>query len=191
MKKIIIGLVGPIASGKGEVANFFRQNNFSYFSLSDRVREEAKKRELKIERETLQNVGDSLRKEFGNDILAKRTAAMIKQKNSRIIIDSIRNPGEIKFLKDNLEIFIIGVTASKEIRLERFLKRNRLSDPKTKEDFYKVDSRDSGEEQELHGQQVQTCLKMSDLVIENNGTFDDLKNKIEIIFKNISKDNLV
>lgn len=182
MKQIIIGLVGPIASGKGEVAKFFREKNFSYFSLSDRVREEAKARNLELERETLQNIGDDLRKKYGNNVLALRTTEMIKENDNNIVIDSIRNPGEAISLKEKLNIFIIGITAPREIRLNWFLKRSRESDPKTKEDFYKVDERDSGEGQEAHGQQVGACLKMADLIVENIGTLEELNNKIKAIF---------
>ncbi|TSC96365.1 MAG: Dephospho-CoA kinase [Parcubacteria group bacterium Athens1014_10] len=184
MFRLIIGLVGPIASGKGEAAKFFQDAGFVYLSLSDRVREEAKNRGLALERETLQNIGDNLRKEFGKDVLAKKTAAMINNEETRnIVIDSIRNPGEINFLKDKLDIFIIGITASRETRLEWYLKRNRDSDPKKAEDFYKVDSRDLGSGQEVHGQQVEACLEMSDLIIENNGRIEDLRKKLEEILK--------
>lgn len=185
-RKMVIGLVGPIASGKGEIANFLRQKGFSYFSLSERVREETSKRGLILEREMLQNVGDSLRKEFGNDVLAKRTLELIEEApNSNIVIDGIRNPAEIVFLKENLNIFLVGVTAPREIRLKFYLERNRDSDPKKAEDFYKVDERDSGRNQESYGQQVGICLKKSDFIIENTGTLKDLKIKIEKLLEKL------
>ncbi len=186
MKRAIIGLAGPIAGGKGEVAKILKEKGFIYFSLSDRVREETARKGLKMERETLQNVGDSLRKEFGNDILAKRTSELIEKiSNSNIVIDGIRNPGEIVFLKEKLNIFLIGVTAPREIRLKLYLGRNRDSDPKKAEDFYKVDERDLGKNQEAHGQQVGICLEKCNFIIENTGTLDDLKIKVEKLLEGL------
>jgi dephospho-CoA kinase len=43
MRKVI-GLTGTIASGKGTLAEFLKGKGYSYFSLSDILREEATKR---------------------------------------------------------------------------------------------------------------------------------------------------
>ena len=37
--QIVIGLVGPIASGKGTISEYLKSQGFVYFSLSDVVRE--------------------------------------------------------------------------------------------------------------------------------------------------------
>ncbi len=47
MKKIayLIGLTGTNGAGKGEVASFFMKKGYAYFSLSDVIREELKKKQ--------------------------------------------------------------------------------------------------------------------------------------------------
>lgn len=175
--KIVVGLVGQMGSGKGEFSKFLREKGFTHYSLSDRVREEAKRRNLEPKRETLQDIGDALRKEFGNDILARKTEEIIAQSDNRlIVIDSIRNPGEVKYLKKKLGVYILGITAYPSVRLKRYLASANY-DPKTSEAFFKASRRDSGEEEENYGQQVGACLKMTDSIIENNGSLEELREK--------------
>jgi dephospho-CoA kinase len=178
-RKIVVGLTGPIASGKEIVSKVLKEKGFEYYSLSHRVREEAKSRGLEPTRETLQNVGDSLRVKFDGAVLAQRTADIFRTiPNPLILVDSIRNPAEIEYLRQEFNAKIIGVTASEETRFQRVLARNRDSDPKTFEEFVKAARRDQGLGQEELGQQVKTCLKLSDVVIENNGTVEELVKKV-------------
>lgn len=175
MDRTIFGLVGPIASGKQVLADFLKERGFRYISLSDEVREEALDRGLATKRENLQNVGNSLRREFGLDILAVRALAKIDPETKLLVVDSIRNVGEISYLRRHLPIKIIGIDAPAEIRLERFLARAlvRHEDGITAEDFWKADRRDRGENTTT-GQQVDLCLLGSDIVIDNQ-----FKNKDE------------
>ncbi len=55
--QIVIGLVGPIASGKGTISEYLKSQGFVYFSLSDVVREETVARGLEMSRKNLQDVG--------------------------------------------------------------------------------------------------------------------------------------
>jgi len=50
---IIIGITGTNASGKDTAADFFKAQGFNIFSLSDILREEARRRDLAISRENL------------------------------------------------------------------------------------------------------------------------------------------
>lgn len=168
MDRNIFGLVGPIASGKQVLADFLKERGFVYVSLSDEVRKETKKRGLSIVRENLQNVGNALRQEFGNDVLARRALATFNQEIDLLVVDSIRNYAELELLRKLLPIKIIGVDAPAELRLERYLARasERHEDGITAEDFWKADKRDRGENM-ASGQQVDICLLGSDLVIDN------------------------
>lgn len=168
MDRYIFGLVGPIASGKQVLADFLKVRGYIYVSLSDEVRKETKKRGLSIVRENLQDVGNALRRELGNDILARRALATISQETDLLVVDSIRNYAEIEYLRKHLPIKIIGVDAPAELRLARYLARakERHEDGITEEDFWRADKRDRGENTDS-GQQVDICLLGSDLVINN------------------------
>ena len=77
---MIIGLTGRIAGGKGVASDFFRAKGFEYLSLSNEVREEANKRGLPLERKSLQDLGNLMRKEEGSSVLAKRVIKKIKKR---------------------------------------------------------------------------------------------------------------
>ena len=102
-----------------------------------------------------------------------------------IIIDGIRNPAEIEFLKKNSNFILIGVKASRELRFKRVLLRGKKWDPKTYEDFLKVDRRDIGIGQNKSGQQVGKCLAYCDYMLTNNKDVKDFQGKVEKLMKKI------
>lgn len=183
MNRIIIGLVGPMCSGKGIVGKHLKDLGFEYQSLSDRVREETRARGLPVIRENLQDVGNDLRDRFGGSVLAKRTLEILDGFQGNLVIDAIRNPAEIEFLKQVYDISIIAIDASREDRLQWYLERSseRGEDGVTPEDFYKADSRDTGIGEPENGQQVARCLEMSDIVFVNKGSKEELFLDIEIL----------
>jgi dephospho-CoA kinase len=184
---MIIGLTGRIASGKGVISDFLKENGLEYLSLSQEVREEAKTRGIPIERKYLQDLGNQMRGEEGLEVLAKRAIKKIDT-NKNYIIDAIRNTGEVYELKRVFQnnFYLIGVDADSEMRWRNMQNRGKESDPKTFEGFLEIDKRDF-EENEGNGQQVKKCMELANYHILNNGTIEDLKDKIKIIYQEIKK----
>ncbi len=183
---MIIGLTGSLAAGKEVVSDFFKEKNFVYFSLSQEVRSVAKERGIELTRKNLQDLGNELRETEGIGVLAKRILNKIKENsNPNIIVDGIRNPAEIDVLKELNNFFLIAVDAPKKIRFDRFVKRNRESDPKIWEEFLKVDARDKGEGESETGQGVGKCMGRADFTLENNSTLEEIQNKLEILYPNL------
>lgn len=185
---LTLGVVGQIASGKGVLVNWLTGHlGFVSFSLSSIVHAELEKKgKAKFTRQTLQDVGDELRREYGDDVLAQRIIKAInEQKKDRIVIEGIRNPGEIEFLKKNSNFILIGVKANRELRFKRVLSRGKKWDPKNYEEFLKVDRRDLGVGQKKSGQQVGKCLAYCDYVLTNNKDVGDYEKKIKKIIKEL------
>lgn len=184
MKPIIIGLVGEASSGKGEIAKLLQPNGFAYFSLSDSLRKIATSLHLPHDREILINIGNTLRDTFGTNILARGAQRWINDTgNTRVIIDSIRNPGEVLFLQQELGAFVIGVTMSPEKRFELIRERKRPGDPQTWEEFQRLFSLEQGIGEKSSGIQVKQCLDLTDATIQNEGTIGDLHTQVrEFLF---------
>ena len=178
---MIIGLTGKNAAGKGELAKHIHSKGFVYLSLSDALREEATERGLSHSRDTLISLGNELRKKFGNGILAERINEKIKKEKDEgkndFVIDSIRNPGEIEELRKNEGFLLVGVVTDQKIRFQRLLKRGRLGDATTFEEFKRQEDKENNDE--ASGQQLDRCLEMSDSIIKNDGTISELHQKIE------------
>lgn len=179
MIKQIIGLTGPIRAGKSSVLNLLEEKGYKGYRFSDAINKEIKKRGKKIERKLQQDIGNEFRKKFGGDYWAKKLLKIASRENTeKIIVDGIRNPAEIKFLKRNGAI-IIGVNAGDEIRKKRFLE--------TEKDFELVNKRDRGVGENEFGQQVKECLDLSDIVIMNNySSIEPLKKDVDKILLKIS-----
>lgn len=184
---LIVGVVGQIASGKGILVNYLTSHfGFTSFSLSTIVHTELEKKGIKkYTRQLLQDEGDNLRREFGDDILARRASneSHWSNKSNRIIIEGIRNPGEIKFFKKNKNFILLGVKASRRLRFQRLISRDKKWDPKTYKDFLKVDRRDIGVDQNKSGQQVGKCLAYCDYILTNNKDVKDFEKKVEKLFR--------
>lgn len=189
---VYVGVVGQIAVGKGVLVEYLlKKLGFVSFSLSSILHEELKKRGInEFTRETLQDIGDQLRKRYGDDVLARRAIEVLKKHGEKhVVIEGIRNPGEIEFLKKNPAFILIGVKASRELRFNRLQQRAKPWDPKNWSDFVKVDRRDLGVGQKKSGQQVGKCLAYCDYVLTNNKDKKDFERKVKELMKKVFKIN--
>lgn len=186
---MIIGLTGRIAGGKGVASDFFKENGFEYLSLSNEVREEAKKRNLPLERKALQDLGNLMRKEKGSAALAKKIIKKINNKKN-YVVDGIRNSGEVEELKKvfKSKFILISVDADLKIRWRNAQNRAKESDPKSFEEFLEADKRDF-EENSDNGQQVKKCMSMADYNLLNNGTIQELREQLELVYKQLNSGN--
>ncbi|MFC1614193.1 AAA family ATPase [Gemmatimonadota bacterium] len=174
---MVIGLTSRNAAGKDEVANYLvERRGFSYFSLSDILRDELARRDLPISRENLIETGNSLRKKRGPGVLAELALETLKNEEKAVVV-SIRNPGEVEVLRRKQDFILVGVDAPLELRFERARARGRPEDPSSLEKFV------AQERAELagsaHQQQLDACFAMSDRVLVNDGSLEDLYRKVE------------
>lgn len=168
---VIIGLTGPFGSGCSYVAkNHIEKYGYKYLSLSSVLKEEFQKQgKTGIElRNNLQEFGNSLRKERGNDYLSKKIYEKIEEDQDckKWVIDSIRNTHEIEYFKRKAgQFFLISIWADKSTRWDRVSKKYNYN----QQGFYDDDSRDSNENIE-NGQQISLCYQMADVVVLNEKT---------------------
>ncbi|MFH1284058.1 MAG: AAA family ATPase [Candidatus Peregrinibacteria bacterium] len=188
---MIIGLTGSMGCGKGEVVKILEKEGFSYITLSSMVREEARKRGVPEEREVLMEVGNSMRAKEGSGVLGKRALNHIQNsENDKWVVDGIRNPAEITELKKSDAVYIVGVNADKYILVERILSRQRESDPKAEDEILSRIERELGKGESEDGQQVGKCIELADIVIDNEGTLEELSQKFMEYYNSVRTDGL-
>jgi len=184
---MIIGFTGRMAAGKGFITEHLQSRGFHRFSLSDEVREEAKKREIPFEREKLQFLGNELRMKYGDGVLAKRTLQKLENLEGDFVIEGIRNPAEIKELKKHGEFFLIALDAPRKLRYQRFVSKKRENiDPMTWEEFLIVDDRDFGKGQDKSGQNTGKCMELADFSLFNDSDEGSFSEKINEILEQIT-----
>ena len=91
---MIVGITGPLASGKNVLVQMFVEKGFKRITLSEEVREEARKKGIEIERTNLQDLGNEMRQLYGPGHWARRLIAKIDA-GKNYVIEGIKNPGEI------------------------------------------------------------------------------------------------
>ena len=182
---MIIGLTGANASGKGEEGSYLKSKGFKYYSLSDILREEARAKGVEPSRENLIKLGNELREKNGPSVLANLAIKKIADKNDRVVIDSIRNPFEIKAFRKLKGFTLIGVDAPLEMRFERAVARNRPGDPETLEEFVEKEKKENASVST--NQQLENCLKAADVVIINDSSMEDFRKKINEAIAKIQK----
>lgn len=186
----VIGVTGTIVCGKEYIKELIVKKFDSYqVSLSGAIRGEMEKKKLgrEFSRKTLQDMGNELRQKYGAHILAKVSTEFMPRAKPVMIVDGIRNPGEVEYLKKTYknDFILVGVDAPQRLRFERVQKRNRPLDPKTWEDFVALDERDQGKDEPPYGQQVRKCIEMADILIENDGDEAKLNEKMQELFSKI------
>ncbi len=182
MNKIILGLVGEIASGKGTVVNYLASKyNASQHKFSTSLRDLLQRLYLEVNRQNMQNISTVLREHFGQDLLAKVIAEDVaSDKNQFIIIDGVRRFSDITYLKKIPEFKLIYVQTDIKKRYERIIERQENTDDqfKTFEQFEK----DNQAETE---QEILKVAEIADYVINNNGTTEELHQQVNEIISDL------
>lgn len=165
---MIIGLTGPMASGKSTVVDALKKRNFKHITLSGIVREECRRKGLEEVRDNLMATGNGLREEFGAGVLGKKALEKIQEEGGEDwIVDGIRNPAEVNELRAHPHFVLVANTAPENLLISRILSRERADDTLEKEAIKLKLRREMGEGEPPEGQQVAQCIELADYVFEN------------------------
>jgi len=170
----VIGFTGALGSGCSYLARgLHKHHGYVYCSLSKPIHDHAKDVGFKETTENLQNLGNELRETFGRGFLA---SAALHEVSSRlppigssgrpvgIVVDGIRNTGEIDALQQLPNFYLISVQAGTSIRQSRTIGAGKRFTSLAQ--FEKADARDR-DEQTDHGQQVKECNYRADIIVIN------------------------
>jgi dCMP deaminase len=177
---LIVGLTGPNAAGKGEVAVYLADLGFKVHSLSDVIRDEARDQGLPPTREHLIRIGNDLRREGGPGVLAERIGARL---GSRDVVDSIRNPREVEALRRIDGFVLLAVTAPTSLRFRRSLFRARPGDPGTLEQFEEREAQENT--CDPRAQQLGATSALADHVVRNDGDIAALRRQVDGVLQKL------
>lgn len=179
-----IGLTGRICAGKDVTSNYLKLKGFEKYLTRDEVTEEVLARGLEPTRSNLILVGRDVWANQGVDAWIKRIYEKSQSiGQEKIVIDALRHPGEVDFLKSKSG-YLISLDAPQELRYERWKSRKRPGDPQSFEEFQKIDSLDYDEGKEL-GYRVKDCMEMADFSIYNDSSVLDLYRNINDVLEQI------
>ncbi len=177
----IIGVSGTNGSGKDTIGEYLqKEKDFLFVPATDILREEARKRDLPLERENLRAISAEWRRAHGLGFLMDKAVEQAGEECKGVAIASLRNPGEADRVHE-LGGTVIWVDADPKIRYERVQNRQRSSeDQKTFEEFMQEEQDEashSGDEATLNTLAVKA---KADICIDNNfSTIEDFEKAIE------------
>jgi dephospho-CoA kinase len=184
MPKIIIGFVGPIASGKDVSKKYIEEKyGASSYKFSAVLRDILNRLYLPINRENMQDLSLDLRNRFGSDILAKVITEDAKNdKDEIVIVDGVRRMDDIIHLNGLPEFNLISIDSDINTRYERTKARNEnLGDDKKTFDEFLADCDKEAEKE------IPLVMSKSAYQVKNDGTLQDLYAQLDEIFLKIKR----
>jgi dCMP deaminase len=173
---MIIGVTGSYGAGKDSVAEILQQMNFYHVSLSDMIREEARKRKIELTRDNLIKLGNDLRTSFGAEVLARRALEKVRE-GENYVFTSVRNPAEVELLQKREDFLMIKVVAPEEVRLKRLVARSREEDPTTLAEMRAKAAKENTSNP--NSQQLLKVASMAKVTINNDADLEALKKKVQ------------
>ena len=169
---VVIVLVGLARSGKDSTADYIVERfGYTKYVFSSILADLLKEKNLKPNKEAMLELGSMLRRQEGMDVVAKKLAQKIKEKDKFILVGP-RSIEEINYFNEKFpNLKIIRVVSRKD---ERFERRSNF-DPQTEEAFYHRD------ESDLEKKGMQKVLDAATLQINNFGTLEELNNEVESV----------
>ncbi len=178
MNKIIIGLVGEAASGKGTVASFLNDKyGASTHTFSRSMKDCLVRLYLPLSRENMSKFSTLTRQAFGEDLFAHVVAGDCERdEHSIIVVDGIRLKADMVALKRFSGFHLIYVTAPIETRWQRARNRGEKAGESemTLEDFKREELLPT----ELA---IKAIGEGAEFTIDNGGRIDDLEASITSI----------
>ena len=181
---IIIWITWTLGAGKGTISDYLIKKWFNHYSVSDYIVEEIKKRGLEVNRDSMYQVGWDMKQKSWPDFIVKELYKRAKATEKNAVIESIRSPWEIIWLK-KMESFVgLAVDADQKLRYQRIRLRNGVKDQIDFETFVANEARELQGSDDPSKIDLPACIEMSDYKIDNNGTLEELHQQIdEIITK--------
>jgi cytidylate kinase len=190
----IVGIGGTNGSGKDTIGHLLAEKHgYLFVSVTDILREEAKKRKLPIERENLRSISAEWRRESGLGVLIDKSVELFKVPGTAykgLVIASLRNSGEADRVHD-LDGIVVWVDADAQIRYERVTARQRTDeDNKTFEEFLAEEQAEMHKSGDAATLDVAGVKEKADLFIDNNDTnLEHFKDQAEQALKNYLNTN--
>ncbi len=178
MPKMVLGLAGEMASGKGTIAQYIHDTcHTSSHRFSTMLRDVLDRLHIAQSRENLQALSTMIRETYGQDTLARVMAEDVKKDAADIVVvDGVRRLDDIIYLKELPEFQLVYVDADLKTRYERITARSENTD-----DYGKTFAAFVAESKDESEQQIAGLKKHADVVIDNNGDIAKLYEQVDAI----------
>ena len=188
---MIIGLTGSLCAGKGTVAEFLKGKGLERsVSLSDIMDQELQILGIQAS-ESLFQKSRRVKPRHLAMIEADLAVSELRDEHGYHIgiISGLTNVHQVTELKKLTSFYLIGVTSPPEVRFFRAQKAQKIGPDASLDNFREIDAVYSGQ---IGGslRNISDCLPLSDVLIENHGTLEDLHGKCEKAYDYLRKKSI-
>jgi dephospho-CoA kinase len=179
----VVFVAGMPGAGKSEAVRVFSDQGLSVVNMGDVVRDEARRLGRPETPASLGEISISLRKEYGEEEIARRCSDSIKEELSKsrdVVVEGVRSLEEVKYFKKVLkgEFYIVAIHSSPSTRYRRLQSRGRGDDPQDRETFVRRDHRELG-----YG--MGSAIALADQMVVNEGSLEDFRRKVTKVYNRI------
>ncbi len=189
---IIVGITGTLGAGKGEVVSYLKSKGFAHFSARAFLAQEVARRGAPMDRPSMTDIADELRRSHSPSYIIEQLYAQAVVGGKNAILESVRTPGEVDFLKGNAArahgdpFYLIAIDADPALRFERITHRKSALDNVSFEKFISDERREMDSKDPNEGN-ISECIRRADFILKNNGTLAELAAQIDAFLPQIIK----
>jgi len=170
----IIGITGTLGAGKGTVVDYLvRKKAYGHYSVREYLLKEIEKLGLPANRDSMVIVANELRQKHTPSFIIEELYKQAVRQGKNAVIESIRTPGEVEFLRKQPFFMLIAVDADAKTRYDHIYLRGSETDQVDFETFLENENREMNTS-DPNKQNLARCMEMADIVIGNNGTVEEL-----------------
>jgi dephospho-CoA kinase len=175
---VIIGLTGSFGAGKGYVADYLvDKKGFAHFSARAFIIKELERQGIPVDRDSMIDEGNRLREENGPTYIFQQLVHMAKEHGGNAVVESVRAVAEARYIKEQGGV-VLGIDADPQVRYERIVKRDSVTDHVTFEEWRAQELRESNPDDPTK-QDIFGALRESDQIIMNTTSLEELEADVD------------
>ena len=179
-QQILLGVTGTNGAGKGVFVAYLKERyGASHYSVRNYLVQSLKEKGLPTDRPAMRALANSIRNNQHGAFIIEALCKQAQDDPGIVIIESIRNPMEIDFLKRwNAKSKLVAIDAPQELRYQRATERSSSTDAI---DFQTFQAQEASEwvNDDPKAQQVGVCMQRADITLMNAGDLRDFHQEID------------
>lgn len=176
---VIIGITGTLGAGKGTIVDYLvKERSFRHYSVRQYLIGKINEQGLPVNRDTMTTTANQIRSAHDPAYIIEVLYQQALQEGKNAIIESIRTPGEVEFLKNQGSFYLFAVDADPQVRYERIVARASETDHVDYDTFLSNEKREMTTT-DPNKQNLAKCIELADFRINNNGSQKELYTAID------------